>query len=100
MSLHRRAAKRDLNEAAIVDALRAVGVKVYRMSGEGLPDLLCEYLGHWTPLEVKSKGGKLTEAQAARFLESPFAVVRDAEQALAYFLPAARTRGSYRRREP
>lgn len=94
MSLHRKNPRRDRNEGPIVDALRACGVKTWRVSGEGLPDLLCCYRGVWLPLEVKSEGGKLTEAQVAAFMESPFAIVRTVDQALAYFgirpLPARR----------
>ena len=39
MSLHRRAAKRDANEPAIVSTLEALGCVVWRVSGKGLPDL-------------------------------------------------------------
>jgi Holliday junction resolvase len=70
MSLHRRAARRDTVEAEIVQALERVGVQVYRISGAGLPDLLCWYRGQWTPLEVKGPKGKLTEAQASAWLKS------------------------------
>ena len=35
MSLHRRDAKRDANEAAIVEALRAAGATLARASGPG-----------------------------------------------------------------
>ncbi len=75
--------KRDANEDGIVQALRAIGCKVFRVSGEGLPDLLVAYRGRWMPLEVKSKGGKLTEAQAAAYLEATFAIVSTPEQAIA-----------------
>lgn len=77
--------KRDANEPEIVAALEQAGVKVYRISGSGLPDLLCEHRGRWLPLEVKSERGKLTTAQAVAFLASPFAIVRTKEQALRYF---------------
>lgn len=40
MSLHRRAAKRDAAEPAIVSALEALGCIVWRVSGKGLPDLV------------------------------------------------------------
>lgn len=43
MSLHRRAAKRDSNEPAIVSALEAHGCVVWRVSGKGLPDLVVFY---------------------------------------------------------
>lgn len=43
MALHRRAAKRDANEPAIVSALEALGCVVWRVSGKGLPDLVVFY---------------------------------------------------------
>ncbi len=78
----RRAAKRDVNEPEIVAALERVGAVVFRVSGAGLPDLLVSFRGRWTPIEVKSGKNKLTEAQAASFMRTPFAIVRDREQAL------------------
>ena len=53
MSLHRRDAKRDANEAAIVEALRAAGATVERLSGPDLPDLLVGWQGANVLLEVK-----------------------------------------------
>jgi hypothetical protein len=41
MSLHRRAARRDQNEPLIVSAFEARGWTVVKLSGKGLPDLLC-----------------------------------------------------------
>ncbi len=78
----RQRAKRDANESEVVAALERVGAVVYRISASGLPDLLCCFRGRWTPMEVKSGKGKLTEAQAATFMQTPFAIVRDREQAL------------------
>lgn len=43
MSLHRRAAKRDKNEPAIVKTLEAHGCLVWPLSGKGIPDLLVFY---------------------------------------------------------
>ena len=46
MSYGRRAARRDDNEAAIVEALRAVGASVEILgNGDGVPDLLVGYAG-------------------------------------------------------
>jgi hypothetical protein len=57
----RRAAKRDANEAAIVDALERVGCSVARLNDPGVPDLLVARHGSMWLLEVKmpagSKGG-------------------------------------------
>lgn len=78
--------KRDANEQVIVEALRAIGAKVFRISGVGVPDLLVYYRDRWQPLEVKSKGGKLTEEQGKAFMESPFPIVRDVDQALSHFV--------------
>ena len=98
MTIHRRAARRDQGEAAIVNALRKVGAVVRHVSAEGLPDLLVGHGGRWLWLEVKqplgSRGGKskdgqrLQPAQALFFAEAllnglPAHVVRSPEQALA-----------------
>jgi hypothetical protein len=67
MSIHRRAARRDGNERAIIDALLDVGATVDQLSGKGLPDLLVGYYDKQTGygknflLEVKGEKGKLTE---------------------------------------
>lgn len=64
MSLHRRAARRDSNEAAIVDALRKMGCSVEYLSGKGTPDLLVGYRDRYLVLaEVKLREGILTADQ-------------------------------------
>jgi len=80
MSISRRAARKDTGATDIVDALRAAGVKVWVLSGEGIPDLLTLYRGCWGVMELKraakadrldkrngrvyrSEAGKLTPAQ-------------------------------------
>ncbi len=83
MSLHRRNPKRDANEQAIVAVLQAAGAIILRLSGKGCPDLLVSYRGRWTPLEVKVKRGRLTEAQAVTQALAPFPVVRTPGEALA-----------------
>ncbi len=82
MSMRRVNPKRDGNEKAIVDALLTVGAVVLRLSGKGCPDLLVSYKGRWTPLEVKVKQGKLTEAQAVTYALAAFPVVRTINEAL------------------
>ena len=57
MSIHRRAARRDQNEDAIVAALEAAGASVTRIGAEGVPDLLCGYAGATYLLEVKAPLG-------------------------------------------
>lgn len=64
MSLHRRAAKRDANEAALVEQLQAAGCYVNQISSTGVPDLLCTHPnGKYFCVEVKARGGKLTDGQ-------------------------------------
>jgi len=81
-----QARKRDTNENAIVEALEAVGAFVFRISGEGTPDLLVAWRGKWVPLEVKSKTGDLTERQSWTFRQAqataPIPTVRTPAEAL------------------
>ena len=57
----RRAARRDTNEPAIVEAARAIGLKVFYTSELG--DLIVQF-GNRTELwEVKTETGKLTTTQ-------------------------------------
>lgn len=89
----RRAAKKDWNQGAIVDALRAIGVTVFVLNAEGLPDLLthdirgraCSMGCAWLPIEVKRPRGKLTPAQKGTRSIAPFPVVETVDQALALF---------------
>lgn len=68
MSIYRRAAKRDANESPIVELFRKSGCTVARLSGPGLPDLLCGVRGVTFLVEIKD-GAKaksrrqLTDAQ-------------------------------------
>lgn len=93
MSIHRRAARRDANEAAIVKALREVGCLVEPISGEGVPDLIV-----WAPekmrivlVEVKDgakppSARKLKPAQEKFHREwalAPVFVVSSVDEALA-----------------
>jgi len=75
--------KRDANEPAIVSALEACGIQVWRLSGPGLPDLLTYRAGRWLPLEVKAPGGSLTPAQQTRQHAAPCPVVESVAEALA-----------------
>ena len=63
----RRNARIDSNQEQIASALEKCGAKVDRKLarlGEGRPDLLVWYAHHWTVLEIKMPGEKLTEAEA------------------------------------
>jgi hypothetical protein len=92
MSIHRRAARRDANEAGIVKALREIGCLVEPISGEGVPDLIV-----WAPelmaiilLEVKDgakppSARKLKPAQEAfhrAWSSAPVFVVESIEDAI------------------
>ena len=62
-SLHRRNAKRDANEAEIIDALEACGFSVEQLSKKGCGDLLLGRNERTRVVEVKGKRGKLTPDQ-------------------------------------
>ena len=94
MSLSRKNPKRDGNEKAVVAALRKLGVQVWRISGAGVPDLLCHYRGRWSVIEVKKKRGRLTDAQLNTRALAWFPVIESVEQALALFGIADRGPGS------
>lgn len=80
----RYAAKRDVNEQAIVDALEAIGVQVLRVSQPGVPDLLTWRADKgFQLLEIKQRWGQMTFQQ--KQFSMPFRVVRTVEQALAAF---------------
>ena len=77
----RHAARRDANEAQIVDYLRRCGVVVIEVSSPGAPDLLCYCGGTWYPIEVKTSHGRLTQRQQVNLAMAPFHVVRSVEEA-------------------
>jgi hypothetical protein len=63
VSLHRRAAKRDGAEQAVVKRLRQLGADVYHLSARGIPDLCVVWRGVLRLAEVKTGKGKLTPDQ-------------------------------------
>ena len=71
--------RRDVSEAAIVQALRACGAFVQQISGDGCPDLLVGWRGTWMPLEVKSARGTVRPNQTR------YPIVRTVDEALALF---------------
>lgn len=80
MGLNRYAARRDHAEKAIVEALRAVGADVTRISGEGAPDILVRFRGIFVGgYEIKTGKGKRTKAQQS----SQWPILRDPAEALA-----------------
>lgn len=78
MGLKRWSARRDAIETPIVQALRAVGADVTRVSGKGAPDLLVRYRGRLAAFEVKTAKGDRTAAQT----ETQWPIVRSVEEAL------------------
>jgi len=60
-----RNAKVDLNQKAVVEALRAIGASVQSLApvGQGVPDLLVGWRNRNYLIEVKTLKGKLTEPQ-------------------------------------
>lgn len=79
----RYAAKRDLVENEIVDALEQAGVHVWRLHTPC--DLLCHRLGRTYTLEVKTPGArkdKRQEAQAEFLRVTGTPIVRTPEEAL------------------
>jgi hypothetical protein len=78
-----RAQKRDIAEPAIVEALQAIGAKVYR----DLPvDLLVYYRGRFHCLEVKTPGlgahRKERKRQLAFLADTASPIVKTPEEAL------------------
>lgn len=60
----RRAARRDIAEPDIVDALRRVGAEITLISSPDAPDILSLFQGRWMPLGVKTpKIGRLTKGE-------------------------------------
>jgi hypothetical protein len=81
----RKAGKKDLNQAAIVAALRAIGCEVLILNQEGIPDLLIHRAGVWLVAEVKRPRGRLTELQRALRRRAWFPVVSSVDEALQLF---------------
>jgi hypothetical protein len=77
-------ARRDVNEARIVPALRKRGATVRYLSAPGLPDLLVGFRGVNYLLEVKAQKGKLTPPEQDFFDEwrGQAVIVRSIEDAL------------------
>jgi hypothetical protein len=82
----RRASKVDSTQAAIVEALRKVGVWVLHLHqlGGGTPDLLCWNRGRFVLVECKSPGEKINALQAEFMATCPgeIHVVQSPEEAL------------------
>ncbi len=79
VSLHRRNPRRDVNETDIVRALEQVGVRVWKISGKDLPDILTLWRGRYVPMEIKSDRGKNRKDEA--HVGIPWPVVTTQEEA-------------------
>lgn len=80
----RRAAKRDLSEAAIVEYLRKAGWSVLHLSVTNGPDLVAGKHGHNVLLECKTGKGKLRPGQiqwGASWQGDPPYVIRTVSEA-------------------
>lgn len=77
--------KRDANHKAIQDALEAVGVKVFDLSGVGggCPDVASWDGSTIRLLEIKTAKGALKQTQQRSHLEWPVHIVRTVDEALA-----------------
>lgn len=92
MSLRRHNPKRDGSESSVVQALKECGVRVFRLSQKGIPDLLCFFdqgnRSRCFLVEVKSsKTAPLTPDQVlfhkeASFRGWPVFIVSEAEAVL------------------
>lgn len=71
--------RRDSAEAAIVQALRAVGAQVEYCSGERAPDLLAFFRNRYFAIEVKTARAKRTASQR----ETNYPIARTPTDALA-----------------
>lgn len=81
MSMNRYDAKRDRNEKAIVEGLKAIGAKVLRLPN---PDLLVLYRDCLYLIEIKTKGGRSTRSQITLAEEGwPIHIARSLPEALA-----------------
>lgn len=78
--------RRDANEKAIIEALRAAGASVQQLSGLDVPDLLVGHHGINFLLEVKMPKGELSDGQfewVKRWRGRDVYVVRTVDEALA-----------------
>jgi len=84
-----RAAKRDSNEAHLIEAARAVGATVKQLDDPGVADLLIGFDGKNYLVEVKSESGTLTAAQEKFFAEwkGQVCVARTADDITRLLLP-------------
>lgn len=84
MSINRRAAKRDISEKSIIEALQAAGCTVVQISKRGVADLLVGYHGQNYLMEVKTGKAKLTMAENIFHLDwqGQVTIVRSVEEAL------------------
>lgn len=68
--------RRDTNEPGLIAGWRAIGAKVWQVSGTGLPDVLVRFRGRLYAFEIKTAKGTETENQG------DFPIIRTMEQGL------------------
>ncbi len=61
----RGSGRRDHAEAAILQALKAVGAEYWQLSGTGNPDVLARWQGQFYAAEIKTGTAKETKNQGA-----------------------------------
>jgi hypothetical protein len=74
----------DMNQAEILDALRAIGAECRSLAalGSGMGDLLVAFRRRLFLLEVKTTRGQLTADQMTFHKRWPVAIVRSVDDAL------------------
>ena len=90
MSIYRRAARNDANQAAVIEALESIGCLVYVIRQP--VDLIIGYGGMWMLAEVKDgdkppsrrklRKGQIACAEMAQALSLPLLVLTSPEQAV------------------
>ena len=70
--------RRDANEAAIIEALEAMGAQVWQLSGRAAPDLLVWYRQRPYVFEVKTATGRRRPSQVG----TPWPIIRSVSDAL------------------
>lgn len=63
MGMPKYSAKRDENEAELIQVYKQMGCSVHQLNEKGIPDLLIGYRGLTDLAEVKIKSGVLTPEQ-------------------------------------
>jgi len=84
MTIPKFAARRDKNEAEIINTMELAGASVLSLSSKGVPDLLVYFRGKHYLIEIKSSKGHLTKDQKVFHgkWKGPIHIVRSIDDAL------------------